>query len=49
MRSIRSLRGGVLLDAVLALGLGMIAAFALDRLGVTLPILLTGVRHFLHG
>ncbi len=49
MRSIRSSRGGVLLDAVVALGLLMIAAFTLNRLGVTLPILLTGVRHFLHG
>jgi len=49
MRRIRSIRGGVLLDAVVALGLFVITAFALVRIGVTLPDLLTGVRHFLHG
>ncbi|MGA8274750.1 MAG: hypothetical protein WB789_05745 [Thermoplasmata archaeon] len=49
MRRIRSTRGGVLLDAVVALGLFVITAFALNRLGVTFPILLSGVHHFLHG
>lgn len=49
MRRIRSTRGGVLLDAVVALGLFVLTAFALNRIGVTLPVLLAGVRHFLHG
>jgi hypothetical protein len=49
MRRIHSNRGGVLLDAVVALGLFVLAAFALNRVGITLPVLLTGVHHFLHG
>jgi hypothetical protein len=49
MRSIRSVRGGVVLDVVVALGLIVLSGFALDRLGITLPQILSGFRHFLHG
>jgi hypothetical protein len=49
MRSIRSVRGGVALDVVLAIGLVLLAGFALNRIGVTLPEVLTGFRHFVHG
>jgi len=49
MRSMRSVRGGVVLDVVVAIGLILLTGFALERLGVSLPQLLSGFRHFLHG
>jgi len=49
MRSMRSVRGGVVLDVVVAVGLILLTGFALERLGVSLPQLLSGFRHFLHG
>lgn len=39
-------QGGVLLDAVLALGLILVAAFALNALGVTFPQILQGAEQF---
>lgn len=44
---IRSVRGGVLLDGAVVLVFLALTAFALDRVGVTLPVLLQGIRHFL--
>ncbi|HTS33085.1 MAG TPA: hypothetical protein VMI55_04005 [Thermoplasmata archaeon] len=44
---IRSQRGGVLLDGVVVLVFLALTAFALDRVGVTLPTLLQGIRQFL--
>jgi hypothetical protein len=44
---IRSERGGVLLDGVVVLVFLALTAFALDRVGVTLPTLLHGIRQFL--
>ncbi len=46
MRGIRSVRGGVLLDGVLVVVFLGLTAFALDRLGITLPMLLQGIRQF---
>ncbi len=43
---LRSVRGGVLLDAVLVLGLVLLAAFALDRLGLSFGEILHGARQF---
>jgi hypothetical protein len=44
---IRSGRGGVILDVVVALGLLVLAAFALSHIGITLPDLIHGVQRFL--
>jgi len=49
MRRIRSTRAGILLDAILGLGVILLGAFALDRLGITLPQLLTHLHHFIAG
>ncbi|MCI4365990.1 MAG: hypothetical protein L3K10_08070 [Thermoplasmata archaeon] len=49
VRHIRSERGGVLLDGVLALGLFLLFAYALDRVGITLPQLLAGAHRFIGG
>jgi|HubBroStandDraft_5_1064220.scaffolds.fasta_scaffold2275293_1 hypothetical protein len=49
MRSMRSVRGGVVLDVVVAAGLILLTGFALERIGVTLPQLLAGFRHFVRG
>jgi hypothetical protein len=49
MSRMRSIRGGVLLDGVVALGLFVLAAYALYRVGITLPMLIGGVRHFIQG
>jgi hypothetical protein len=45
----RSVRGGVALDVVVAIGLILLSGFALDRLGFSFPQILSGFRHFLHG
>ncbi len=42
----RSSRGGVLLDAVLALGLILLAAFALERVGISFGEILHSAFHF---
>jgi hypothetical protein len=44
--SVRSSRGGLLLDAILGLAVILIGAYALDRLGITFGDLLNGVRQF---
>ncbi len=44
---LRSVRGGVLLDGVVVLVFLALTAFALDRVGITLPILLHGIHQFL--
>jgi hypothetical protein len=49
MRRIRSQRGGVLLDAVLALGLLLVSAYALNRIGISFPELLAGAHRFFAG
>ena len=46
MRSIRSQKAGVLLDAVLALGLVLIGAYALAHVGITFSQVLHGARFF---
>lgn len=46
MRLHRSPRGGVLLDAVVALGLLLLAAFALAHFGITFSEVVRGARHF---
>jgi len=46
MRLHRSQRGGVLLDAVVALGLLLLAGFALSHLGFTFSEVVSGARHF---
>lgn len=43
---LRSDRAGVLLDAVLVLGLVLLGAFALDRLGISFGEILHGARQF---
>ncbi len=43
---LRTVRAGVLLDAVLVLGLVLFGAFALDRLGVNFVEILHGARQF---
>jgi hypothetical protein len=42
----RSTRGGVLLDLVIAVGLVLLAAFAFSRLGISFHELIEGARHF---
>lgn len=42
----RNRRGGVLLDLVLAVGLVLLAAFALYALGITFGEILSGAGHF---
>lgn len=42
----RSSRGGVLIDAVLALGLLLLAAFALERIGISFEEILRGALRF---
>jgi hypothetical protein len=49
MRTIHSTRGGIALDIIVALGLVLLVGFALDRVGVSLPELLSGFRHFVRG
>jgi hypothetical protein len=39
-------RGGVLLDAVIALGLVILGAYALDMLGLSFREILHGALHF---
>jgi hypothetical protein len=39
-------RGGLLLDAVLSLGLVLLGAYALDSLGISFAHLLHGALHF---
>ena len=45
-RALGDLRGGLLLDAVLALVVIALTAFALAALGVSFSDVLTGVQHF---
>lgn len=42
----RSRRGGALLDAVLALGLILLAAYALDSIGISFAEILHGAFRF---
>jgi len=42
----RSVRGGVLLDGFLAVGLLLLGGFALDRLGLTLGEIVRGASQF---
>ena len=46
MRRIRSRRGGVVLDLVIAVGLILVAAFVLSRAGIDLHELIEGARRF---
>jgi hypothetical protein len=43
---IQSRRGGVLLDAVIAMGMILLMAYALDRLGISFAEILQGAAHF---
>ncbi|MFZ1024496.1 MAG: hypothetical protein WAN87_10230 [Thermoplasmata archaeon] len=43
---IHSRRGGVLLDAVIAMGMILLMAYALDRLGISFADILQGAAHF---
>jgi hypothetical protein len=43
---IHSRRGGVLLDAVIAMGLILFMAYALDRIGISFAEILQGAAHF---
>lgn len=45
-RRLSSRRGGLLLDAVLSVGVVLVGAYLLAAAGITLPILLEGFRHF---
>ncbi len=46
MRRFRSQRAGVLLDAVLAVGIVVIAAYGLAHFGITFSQVLHGARYF---
>jgi len=46
MRLHRSRRGGVLLDAVMVVGLLLLAGFALSHLGITFSEVVRGARQF---
>ncbi|HTP53391.1 MAG TPA: hypothetical protein VML94_00265 [Thermoplasmata archaeon] len=46
MRRIRSVRGGVLLDAVVSLGVVLVGAFALYHFGLTFSQILRGASGF---
>jgi hypothetical protein len=46
MRLHRSRRGGVLLDAVMVIGLLLLGAFALSHLGITFSEVVRGARQF---
>ncbi len=46
MRRFRSERGGVLLDAVLAVGIILLAAYGLAHVGLTFSQVLHGARYF---
>ena len=46
MSRMRSRRGGVLLDLVIAIGLILLVAFALSHVGIDLHQLLEGARRF---
>jgi hypothetical protein len=41
-----SRRGGVLLDGVISMGLILLMAYALDRIGISFAELLQGAAHF---
>jgi hypothetical protein len=45
-RSLRSPRGGALLDAVLSLGFVLVGSFALYHLGLTFSEIVRGARAF---
>ncbi|MGI0129674.1 MAG: hypothetical protein ACREDE_01390 [Thermoplasmata archaeon] len=46
IRRIRNRRAGVLLDAVLSLGIVLVAAFVLESMGVTFVQVLNGALRF---
>jgi hypothetical protein len=46
VRRLRSHRGGVLLDGVLALGVVLVGAFALSHFGLTFSEILQGAGRF---
>jgi hypothetical protein len=46
MRPLRSIRGGILLDAVLAIGVVLLGAFVLAHFGVTFSQVIGGAQQF---